>query len=207
MVIHPGSTLPVLRVEHVPVLAEDDLELLIEVAGHGLEEGRPVADVYQVLTTLESDDGHHVHIRTGHIRAADRHVIAEVAQELGEVRVVGVAGASEVVSFDAVEVLLEGWDICLPLGLFEVQLGDVFEGNPRDLGADQPLQVVEGGRHRLDLKEREIPLEGVRPVHQGNNLQSAEYSDETVIDPMWQDERRRNPCNTPSTASLPRSRI
>ncbi len=78
-VIHPRSTLPVPRVENVPVPAEGDLVLVIEVESHRLEERRSVADVDQVLPSLEADDRNHVHVGSGHVGAAKIDVVAAVS--------------------------------------------------------------------------------------------------------------------------------
>jgi len=55
-------------------------------------------------------------------------------------KVVGIARAAEVVLLDAVEKLLNGGQTRQPKALAAIELGDVFEGDAREMRADQFLQ-------------------------------------------------------------------
>ncbi len=110
MLVHPGPTLFVPWVKNVSILAPRNLLLANEVERNRRVERRPVTDVHEILPPFQVDHRDYVDVGFGHVGAAKIYVVTTVAQELREVGVVGVAGAAEVESFLAVEVLLEARD-------------------------------------------------------------------------------------------------
>jgi len=136
----PRAARRVLRLQDVAVAPQRHDVLPLEVARQGLEEGRPVAAVDQVLPALDAHQHHDVHVGVRHVGAREARVEAQVAEQAVEVGVVGVAGAAEAVLLDAVQVLLQPRPPAQAGAAQPQELGEVLEGHALQLGRGQRLE-------------------------------------------------------------------
>src|SRR5208283_6093272 len=81
-----------------------------------------------------------MHVGSRHVGPAERDVVSQRRQQREEMKVVGVAGATEVVTLDSFEIEFNWCQARQAMVLAVVELGNVFKGNARQMGSNEFLQ-------------------------------------------------------------------